>query len=92
MLSKLKKAVVKWFIPKPQDLADIVAGAAAEFVNSSNKQDAIAKFVDKTQPVQEAQVLLAKWLADGKVDEDEKKELAAKLAPVIEELYKKVGV
>lgn len=54
MLSKLKKAVVKWFIPKPQDLADIVAGAAADFVNSSNKQDAIAKFVGKAQPVQEA--------------------------------------
>lgn len=35
---------------------------------------------------------MAKWLADGKVDEDEKKELAAKLAPVIEELYKKAGV
>lgn len=47
MLSKLKKAVVKWFIPKPKDLADIIANAAADFVNSSNKQDAIVKFVDK---------------------------------------------
>lgn len=92
MLSKVKKAVVKWFIPKPQDLADIIAGAAADFVNSSNKQDAIAKFVDKAQPVQEAQTLLAKWLADGKVDEEETKELASKLAPIIEELYKKAGV
>lgn len=54
MLSKVKKAVVKWFIPKPQDLADIIAVAAADFVNSSNKQDAIAKFVGKAQPVQEA--------------------------------------
>lgn len=92
MLGKLKKAVVKWFIPKPQDLADIIAGAVADFVNSSNKQDVIAKFVDKAKPVQEAQTLLAKWLADGKVDEEETKELAAKLAPVVEELYKKAGV
>lgn len=92
MLSKLKKSVVKWFIPKPQDLADIIAGAAADFVNSSNKQDVIARFVDKAKPVQEAQALLAKWLADGKVDEAETKELASKLAPVIEELYRKAGV
>lgn len=92
MLEKLKKAVVKWFIPKPQDLAEVIAGAAADFVNSSDKQEAIVNFVDKTQPVQEAQILLAKWLADGKVDEDEKRELAAKLAPVIEAVYRKAGV
>lgn len=92
MLKALKKAAVKWFLPKPADLAAVVAKAAADFVNSSNKQEAIAKFVDKAQPVQEAQTLIAKWLADGKVDEAEEKELASKLAPVIEELYKKAGI
>ena len=92
MLKALKKAAVKWFLPKPKDLAAAVAKAAADFVNSSNKQEAIVKFVDKAQPVQEAQTLLSKWLADGKVDEAEEKELASKLSPVIEELYKKAGI
>ena len=92
MLKALKKAAVKWFLPKPEDLAAVVAKAAADFVNSSNKQEAIVKFVDKAQPVQEAQTLIAKWLADGKVDEAEEKELASKLAPVIEELYRKAGI
>ena len=44
----MKKLLLKWLMPSPEDIAKTVAKAAADFVNSTGKQDAIASFVDKT--------------------------------------------
>lgn len=49
-----KKALFKAFCPKPDELAKIAARSAAEFVNSSNKEEVIADFVKKTETLREA--------------------------------------
>lgn len=86
----MKKLLVKWFMPKPAYLAKIAAKAAADFVNSTGKEQAIQAFVEKTQKLREAQSLVTKWLADGKIDDAEVNELQATLEPIAQELYDKV--
>lgn len=50
----MKKLIAKLLLPKPADLAKTIAKAAADFVNSSGKEEAIASYVEKSQPVQDA--------------------------------------
>lgn len=80
----MKKLLVKWLMPEPKDIAKAVAKATADFVNSTGKQEAISTFMEKSKSFQDAQYLVTKWLADGKFDETEVKELEDKLEPVCE--------
>lgn len=50
----MKKLLFKLLMPKPADIARIVANAAADFVNSTGKEEAISKFFDQTQKLQKA--------------------------------------
>ena len=50
----MKKLLFKMLMPKPADIARIVANAAADFVNSTGKEEAISKFFDQTQKLQKA--------------------------------------
>ena len=86
----MKKLFLKLILPKPTDIAKTVAKAAADFVNSTGKQEAIATFIYKTKPFQDAQVIITRWLADGILDESEVKELEDKLVPVVELLFNKM--
>lgn len=37
----MKKLLLKWLMPTPEEVAKLVAKAAADFVNNTGKQDAI---------------------------------------------------
>lgn len=91
----MKKLLLKWLMPTPEEVAKLVAKAAADFVNNTGKQDAIVQFVDKSKSFQDAQVIITRWLADGILDEAEVKELEQKLVPaaraLIDAIQKKVG-
>lgn len=50
----MKKLLFKMFMPKPTDLAKIVARAAADFVNSSGREEAIKSFIEKTKELNKA--------------------------------------
>ncbi len=89
-MKKLKKLLFKWIIPQPKDIAKLVATGAADFINSTNKQEAIATFMEKSKSFQDAQFLVTKWLADGKIDEAEKVELEEKLVPICELVYTRI--
>lgn len=86
----MKKLLLKWFLPSPEEMAKIVSQSVARFVNNTNKADAIAAFFEKTKEFSDAQVRITKWLSDGKFDEDEVKELQEELEPVMTALYNKV--
>lgn len=90
LANKIKKLLVKWFMPKPKSLANMAARAAADFVNSTGKEEAITTFFEKTQDLFKAQQLITKWLSDGKFDENEVAELEAELMPLMETVYGKV--
>lgn len=86
----MKKLLVKWFMPKPADIARIAAKSAADFVNSVGKEEAIAQFVEKTEGIRKAQSLVTKWLADGKIDQAEVEELQEALTPLAQTIYDRV--
>lgn len=86
----MKKLLLKWLMPSPEDIAKTVAKAAADFVNGAGRQDAIASFVDKSRPFQDAQAIVTRWLADGTLDESEVKELEQKLVPVARALVEAI--
>ena len=86
----MKKLLLKWFMPKPAVLVKTAAKAAADFVNNTGKEQAIQTFFEKTETLRKAQMLVSKWLADGKIDESEIAELEAALTPIAQALYDKV--
>lgn len=43
-MNKLKKWIVKCFMPSADTMAEMAAGAAADFVNKSEKEQEIAKW------------------------------------------------
>lgn len=45
----LKKLLIKWFMPSPEDVAKTIAKATADFVNTSGKEDAIVNVISKTE-------------------------------------------
>lgn len=40
----MKKLLLKWFLPTPEQMADVAVDAVSKFVNSSDKQETIAKY------------------------------------------------
>ena len=40
----MKKLLIKWFLPSADQIADMAVNAAADFINTSNKTDIIAKY------------------------------------------------
>lgn len=82
--------LIRWLLPKPEQLAATAAKAAAEFVNSSSRGEAIQKFVERTKELGKAQMLITRWLSDGKFDPEEVKELEACLLPLAKTVYDRV--
>lgn len=40
----MKKWLLKWFLPTPEQMADVAVDAIAKFINSSDKSETIAKY------------------------------------------------
>ena len=40
----MKKWLIKWFLPTPEQMADVAVDAIAKFINSSDKAETIAKY------------------------------------------------
>lgn len=86
----LKKLLIKWFMPSPEDVAKTIAKATADFVNTSGKEDAIVNVISKTEKFEKVQTLVNKWLKDGKLDDVEVKELEEKLTPLCKLVIDKI--
>ena len=86
----MKKLLIKWLMPKPASLAKMAAKSAQEFVNSTGKAEAIASFVQKSKAIGDAQMLVMKWLEDGKVSDGEAEELEKALVPLFQTVYDRV--
>lgn len=40
----MKKLLIKWFLPSADQIADMAVNAVADFINTSDKTDIIAKY------------------------------------------------
>ena len=86
----MKKLLIKWFLPSADQIADMAVNAAADFINTSDKTDIIAKYGTAADQFTKVQAKLTNLLKDGKIDDAEKAELKTLLLPLAEKLVNEV--
>ena len=89
-MNKIKKLLIKMFMPNAEEIANIATDAVAKFINESGREEAIAKYGTAADEFTKVQAKLTGWLKDGKIDEQEKDELRRALIPIAEKLVKEV--
>lgn len=86
----MKKLLIKWFMPNAEQITDMAVKVAADFINSSDKTELIAKYGTAADEFTKIQAKITSWLKDGKIDEQEKAELYRALLPLAEKLVREV--
>lgn len=86
----MKKLFIKWFLPSADQIADMAVNAVADFINTSDKTDIIAKYGTAADEFTKIQAKLTNLLKDGKIDDAEKTELKKLLLPLAEKLVNEV--
>lgn len=86
----MKKWLLKWFLPTPEQMADVAVDAVSKFVNRSDKQETIAKYSAYVNEFTKVQATVSRWLLDGKISEDEKAELKRALLPLAQKIVEAV--
>ena len=89
-MNKIKKLLIKMFMPSAEDIANMATDAVAKFINESGREEAIAKYGTIADDFTKVQGKITTWLRDGKIDEDEKNELHGAILPLAEKLVKEV--
>ena len=90
-MNKMKKILIKMFMPSAEDIANMATDAVAKFINESGREEAIAKYGTIADEFTKVQAKITSWLKDGKIDEQEKDELRRALIPLAEKLVKEVN-
>ena len=81
------KTLIKMLMPSPQKLARMAAEKIKDTVNESGKTDTIARCAGIAASVADIQKFVSDTLIDGKISDDEAKQVEEKLVP----LFKKVA-
>ena len=90
-MKRLKKMLIRWFLPNAEQIASMAVTAAADFINSSDKTELIAKYGTAADEFTKVQAKLTSWLKDGKIDDNEKDELYRAILPLAEKIVKEVA-
>ena len=83
MKKMIKQILVRMFIPSAKSLADMAAEKIYSAVNGSDKAAKIANLAKYAEILTDIQAKICVLLKDGKIDEEEKKQIAADLEPLI---------
>ena len=89
-MNKIKKMFIKMFMPSADQIADMAVEVVAKFINESGKEEAIAKYGTIADEFTKVQAKLTGWLKDGKIDENEKKELHGAILPLAQKLTEEI--
>ena len=89
-MNKIKKLLIKMFMPSAEDIANMATDAVAKFINESGREEAIAKYGTAADEFTKIQAKITSWLKDGKIDEDEKKELHGAILPLAQKLVEEI--
>lgn len=71
-------------------MADVAVDAVSKFVNSSDKQETIAKYSAYVNEFTKVQATVSRWLLDGKISDEEKAELKRALLPIAQKIVEAV--
>lgn len=86
MIDRIIKRFVKMFVPSPQTLAKMASKQIQEAVNGSQKAATIAKCANIAASVTDIQKFVSDTLLDGKVSDEETKQVEEKLVPLFEKV------
>ena len=89
-MNKIKKLLIKMFMPSAEDIANMVTDAVAKFINESGREELISKYGTAADEFTKVQGKITTWLRDGKIDDDEKKELHGAILPLAEKLVEEI--
>ena len=78
----MKRLLIKWFMPKPKAIAEMVSEVIAKTINESDKSELIAKYDSYAVKLTELQTFIVKLLEDGKIDDTEKAKITEMLIPI----------
>lgn len=82
--------LVKMFIPSAEDIANLATKTVVEFINTSGKEEVIAKYGTMADNFTKVQSHITSWLKDGKIDDGEKLDLYNALLPLAQRLVAEV--
>ena len=86
MIDRLIKRFAKMFVPSPQTLAKMAAKQIQDAVNGCQKAETIAKCANIAASVTDIQKFVSDTLLDGKVSNEETKQVEEKLVPLFEKV------
>ena len=86
----MRKLIIKLFMPSAEDITKMAVEAISKFINESGKEEAIAKYGTAADEFTKIQGKITAWLRDGKIDEDEKKELHGAILPLAQKLVEEI--
>ena len=86
MIDRIIKRFVKMFVPSPQTLAKMASKQIQEAVNGCQKGETIAKCANIAASVTDIQKFVSDTLLDGKVSDEEAKQVEEKLVPLFEKV------
>lgn len=88
MFRKLKRWLVKKFIPTADDLSDKIAMAIADFINTQDMsvQRKIIKYDEYANEAAKALTIITACLKDGKIDIEETTEISDYIKPLVEKI------
>ena len=89
-MNKIKKLLIKMFMPNAEDIANTATDAIAKFINESGREELISKYGTAADEFTKIQGKITAWLRDGKIDEDEKKELHGAILPLAQKLVEEI--
>lgn len=89
-MNKVKKLLIKMFMPSADDIAHMATEVVAKFINESGREEVIAKYGTIADDFTKIQGKVTAWLRDGKIDENEKKELSAAILPLAQKLIEEI--
>ena len=80
------KMIIKLFMPKPATLAKMASKQIQDAVNSCQQGETIAKCANIAASVTDIQKFVSDTLLDGKVSDEEAKQVEEKLVPLFEKV------
>ena len=86
MIDGLLKRLIKMFMPSPQTLAKMAAKQIQDAINGCQKAETIAKCANIAASVTDIQKFVSDTLLDGKVSNEETKQVEEKLVPLFEKV------
>ena len=86
MIDRIIKRLIKTFMPSPENLAKMASKQIQEAVNGCQKGETIAKCASIAASVTDIQKFVSDTLLDGKVSDEEVKQVEEKLIPLFQKV------